>query len=154
MNRSPAYEYCHVVCFEDTNMVGNVYYATYVSWQGRVREMFLKEHVPQILDDLKHGLVLATLSVSCDYYHELVPFDEVLIELRLAALAGSRMTLEFDYWKTSCAAPLLVAKGSQRIGCLRRNAGGMIAEPIPSYFEAALAPYRREMRQLTASEIT
>lgn len=143
MNLGRAYEYRHVVCFEDTNVVGNVYYSNHIAWQGRVREMFLKEHVPQILDDLREGLVLATLSVSCDYFHELVPFDEILIELRLAALGGSRMTLEFDYWKISDAAPLLVAKGRQRIGCLRRGAAGLLAEAIPDYFVTALAPYRR-----------
>jgi enediyne core biosynthesis thioesterase len=104
--------------------------------------MFLKEHVPQVLADLKNGLVLATLNVSCEYYHELLAFDEVLIELRLGAMAGSRMTLLFDYWKTSDPTPLLVAKGQQRVGCLRRRGEGVTAEPIPDYFETALMPYR------------
>jgi enediyne biosynthesis thioesterase len=142
MNTAKAYEYRHVVCFEDTNLVGNVYYASYVAWQGRVREMFLKEKAPQIIEDLKGGLVLATLSVSCEYFHELVAFDEVRIELRLGAMAGSRMTLLFEYWKTAAAEPLLVAKGQQRIGCLRRQGAGVVAEPIPSYFEQALGDYR------------
>lgn len=142
MNPNPAYGYHHVVCFEDTNIVGNVYYAAYVSWQGRVREMFLKEHAPQVLEDLRHGLVLATLSVSCEYFHELVAFDEVRIELRLGRLAGSRMTLLFEYWKVSGEEPLLVARGEQRVGCLRRQGTGVVAEPIPVYLEQALEPYR------------
>lgn len=142
MSPTKAYEYRHVVCFQETNVVGNVYYANYVAWQGRVREMFLKERAPQVLDDLKSGLVLATLNVSCDYFHELVAFDEVLIELRLGAMAGSRMTLLFDYWKTTSGAePVLVAKGQQRIGCLRRQGASVVAEPIPSYFEEALREY-------------
>ena len=31
------YEYRHVVGFEETNLVGNVYYVNYVRWQGRCR---------------------------------------------------------------------------------------------------------------------
>ena len=27
----------HVVTFEETNLVGNVYYTNYFSWQGRCR---------------------------------------------------------------------------------------------------------------------
>ena len=123
-------------------MVGNVYYASYVAWQGRVREMFLKERAPQVLDDINRGLVLVTLNVACEYLHELVAFDEVLIELRLGAMAGSRMTLLFEYWKISGPEPLLVAKGQQRVGCLRRHAtGGVTAEPIPDYLRDALTEY-------------
>ena len=63
---SRAYEYRHIVCFEETNLVGNVYYVNHLSWQGRVREMFLREHAPDILDELSRGLSLATVRVSCD----------------------------------------------------------------------------------------
>ena len=47
------YEYRHVVGFEETNLVGNVYYVNYVRWQGRCREMFLLEHAPSVLDELR-----------------------------------------------------------------------------------------------------
>ena len=36
-----AFEYRHVVSFEETNLVGNVYFANHLSWQGRCRELFL-----------------------------------------------------------------------------------------------------------------
>ena len=41
-----AFEYRHVVGFEETNLVGNVYYANHVRWQGRVRELFLRGRAP------------------------------------------------------------------------------------------------------------
>ena len=43
------YEYPHTVGFEETNLVGNVYYVNYLRWQGRCREMFLKQHAPDVL---------------------------------------------------------------------------------------------------------
>ncbi|HVR11545.1 MAG TPA: acyl-CoA thioesterase, partial [Thermoanaerobaculia bacterium] len=40
------FEYRHLVGFEETNLVGNVYYVNHLRWQGRCREMFLLEHAP------------------------------------------------------------------------------------------------------------
>ncbi|HLK54836.1 MAG TPA: acyl-CoA thioesterase, partial [Candidatus Angelobacter sp.] len=59
-----AYEYRHVVGFEETNLVGNVYYVSHLRWQGRAREMFLHEHVPEILTEFERGLALITLNCS------------------------------------------------------------------------------------------
>ncbi len=56
-----AYEYRHIVGFEETNLVGNVYYVNHVRWQGRCREMFLRDHVPELLEELSDGLLLVTL---------------------------------------------------------------------------------------------
>ncbi len=146
MSRSKAYVYRHLVCYGDTNAVGNVYYASYLAWQGRVRELFLQEHVPEMCAALNsRRLALATLSASCRYFHELFPFDQVQIELRLGVIAGTSMTLLFDYRKITDEAPLLVATGKQRIRCLERN------DPkpptpieIPPYFVAALHSYARD----------
>ena len=38
-----AYEYRHVVGFEETNLIGNVYYANHVRWQGRCRLGAMRE---------------------------------------------------------------------------------------------------------------
>src|SRR5438309_2080475 len=81
-----AYEYRHVVGFEETNLVGNVYYVNQVRWQGRCREMFLQEHAPEVLEELRRGLALATVRCSCDYLAELSAFDQIVIRMRLADL--------------------------------------------------------------------
>ena len=52
----PAFEYQHIVGFEETNLIGNVYYVNHVRWQGRCREMFLHEKAPEVLDLLEQGL--------------------------------------------------------------------------------------------------
>ncbi len=79
----PVYEYRHVVGFSETNLVGNVYYTNHLSWQGRCREMFLRDHAPEVLEDLQNGLALVTVRVSCDYLSELVAFDQLVIRMRL-----------------------------------------------------------------------
>src|SRR5918996_665010 len=92
-----AYEYRHLVGFEETNLVGNVYYVNHLRWQGRCREMFLREHAPGILGELQSGLALATTHCSCEYFVELRAFDEVLVRMRLASITQNRLELEFEY---------------------------------------------------------
>ncbi len=79
----PAYRYRHRVSFEETNLVGNVYFARFVSWQGRCREMFLLDHAPGILAQLEGTLRLVTLNVGCEYFAELRALDEIEISMSL-----------------------------------------------------------------------
>src|SRR4051812_49405250 len=92
-----AYEYEHTVGFEDTNLVGNVYFARYVSWQGRCRELFLRDHAPTVLDDLARDLRLVTTHVSCHYFAELRALDRVTVRMTLDRIGQSRVAMAFDY---------------------------------------------------------
>ena len=77
MMATRAYEYRHVVGFEETNLVGNVYYVNHLRWQGRCRELFLRENAPSVIEEIQHGLCFVTTRCSCDYLAELAPFDEI-----------------------------------------------------------------------------
>lgn len=136
-----AYEYRHVVGFEETNLVGNVYYASHVRWQGRCREMFLREHAPDILKQLGEGLCLITTRCSCEYFAELGAFDEVLIRMRLGALAQNRVTMTFEYWRRANGDEELVARGEQQIACMSRKGERLEAVPVPRALQEALRAY-------------
>ena len=138
---SRAYEYRHIVSFEETNLVGNVYYTNHVKWQGRVREMFLRDHAPDIIGELARGLSLATVRVSCDYISELTAFDEVIIRMRLGELTQSRITLLFEYWRAGKAGEELIARGEQQVACLRREGEKLTPTPVPKSLSEALKPY-------------
>jgi enediyne biosynthesis thioesterase len=137
-----AYEYRHIVAFEETNLVGNVYYANFVRWQGRCREMFLRDHAPGVIDGLKRGLALMTVRVSCEYLAELSAFDEVVIRMRLGALKQNRTTMLFEYWRQNPGgSEELVARGEQQVACMIREGSRMIPVPIPLELSEALKPY-------------
>ena len=136
------YEYRHIVSFEETNLVGNVYYTNHVRWQGRVREMFLRDHAPDVLADLSRGLALATLRVSCDYLIELNAFDEVIIRMRLGELTQSRVTMLFEYWRAKDGREELIARGEQQIACLRREGDRLAPTPVPKSMREALEEFR------------
>jgi enediyne biosynthesis thioesterase len=134
-----AYEYRHVVGFEETNLVGNVYYVNHLRWQGRCREMFLRDHAPEILGELGRGLALATIRCSCDYLAELQPFDEIVVRMRLGALGPGRLSLVFEYWRgDGSGGEELVARGEQQVGCLRREGKRLVPAPVPESLRAAL----------------
>lgn len=134
------FEYEHTVGFQETNLIGNVYYVHYLAWQGRCREMFLHEHAPGVLEDIAGGLKLATVSVSCEYEEELLAFDRIAIRMSLATLKPSGMTLRFTYVKRDAARETVVARGQMEIACLR----GTGAVPVPDELREALRPYREE----------
>jgi enediyne biosynthesis thioesterase len=136
-----AYEYRHVVGFEETNLVGNVYYVNHVRWQGRCRELFLRDHAPELLAEIGRGLALVTIKVSCEYLAELMAFDELVIRLRLAALTQSRVTMAFEYWRQRDGGEELVARGEQQVACMRRSGEQMVPIPVPSELRDALRPY-------------
>ena len=136
-----AYEYRHIVGFEETNLVGNVYYVNHIRWQGRCREMFLREHAPDVLDQLAHGLHLVTVRCSCDYLAELSAFDEVVIRMRLGALMQSRMSLLFEFWRSTEKGEELVARGEQQVACMRRAEDGLVPAPVPETLRDALRMY-------------
>ena len=134
-----SFEFRHVVGFEDTNLVGNVYFVNHLRWQGRCRELFLREHAPDVLAALADDLALVTVRCSCEYLAELGPFDEVVVRMRLGSLGQTRLDLDFEYARGS----QLVATGSQRVACMRRVDGGLVPSPVPESLRRALEPYRR-----------
>src|SRR5690242_15815529 len=114
-----AFEYRHVVGFEDTNLVGNVYYANHIRWQGRCREMFLLDHAPTVVAQFQEGLALVTTRCSCDYFAELYAFDRLILRMSLGELTQSRISLLFEYWRKTPEGEELIARGEQQVACMR-----------------------------------
>ncbi|MCP3959077.1 MAG: acyl-CoA thioesterase [bacterium] len=135
------YDHRLIVSFEETNLVGNIYYVHHLRWQGRCREMFIRDHCPEVLEDLASGLALATVRCSCDYLAELAAFDEVIVRMRLGGIIQNRVTMLFDYLRVTADGEELVARGEQQIAAMRRKNGGVVPTPIPPPLKAALEPY-------------
>jgi len=131
------FEYRHVVSFSETNLVGNVYFTNHLSWQGRCREMFLRQHAPDVIAELSRGLSLATVNCSCEYFAELLAFDEVVVRMRLVEVIQNRIRLGFEYWRGE----ELVARGEQQIACMKRDGKKLAPTPVPQSLREALAAY-------------
>lgn len=136
------YEYMHTVGFEETNIVGNVYYVNYLRWQGRCREMFLKDRAPDVLAELQNDLKLFTLKVDCEFFAEITAFDELSIRMRLIELAQTQLDFSFDYVRLDQGgSETLIARGRQRVACMRGPNTRTVPTRVPESLVRALAPY-------------
>ena len=131
----------HVVSFEETNLVGNVYYTNYFSWQGRCRELFLHEHVAQTLAALQSGeLRLVTAHASCDFADEFVAFDEVLVRMSLNRYIAHGVSLNFEFARVAKPEEVL-ARGRQDIKFLQRQGGSWALCEMPAALADAVRRY-------------
>jgi enediyne biosynthesis thioesterase len=135
-----SFDYRHIVGFEETNLVGNVYYVNHLRWQGRAREMFLRQYAPEILAELDNGLALVTLHCSCQYLGELKAFDPVLIRMFLSAIAQNRIAMRFEYWREGVKDEL-VGRGEQEIACMRRHGEELLPTSIPAQLREVLTEF-------------
>lgn len=140
-----AYEYRHTVGFEETNLVGNVYFANHVRWQGRCREMFLREKTPAVVKAIEHGLALVTTRVSCEYLAELSAFDDLVILMRLGWVRQNRISMTFEYWRHTDGGQELVARGEQQVACMKREGDKLLPAPVPDELRDALSKYSEEV---------
>ncbi|WP_051829533.1 acyl-CoA thioesterase [Streptomyces novaecaesareae] len=141
---SAYYEIRHTVGFEETNLVGNVYYVNYLRWQGRCREMFLKEKAPGVLAELQDDLKLFTLKVECDFIAEITSFAELSVRMRLEELTQTQIQFRFDYLRIDGGQETLIARGRQRIACMRGPNAATVPARVPEELRLALAPYAED----------
>ncbi|HEV7979569.1 acyl-CoA thioesterase [Amycolatopsis sp.] len=135
------YEIRHIIGFEETNLVGNVYYVNYLRWQGRCREMFLMEKAPTVLEEVRKDLKLFTLKVDCEFFAEITAFDRLSIRMRLEELTQTQIEFAFDYVHLTEEGERLVARGRQRIACMRGPNTATVPTRVPEQLREALAPY-------------
>jgi enediyne core biosynthesis thioesterase len=145
------YEIRHTVGFEETNLVGNVYYVNYLRWQGRCREMFLKEKAPRVLVELQQDLKLFTLKVECEFFAEITAFDELSVRMRLEELTQTQIQFSFDYVKLVEGVEFLVATGRQRIACMRGPNTDTVPTRVPAALRESLVPYSTISRVASAA---
>lgn len=91
------YEYHHLVTFDDTNSVGNVYFARFFQWMGSCREVITAEHYPELVTDIKRGFGFATEFAHIDYAKECFLFDKILIKMKVTDLSRTRIEFTFDF---------------------------------------------------------
>jgi enediyne core biosynthesis thioesterase len=133
-----SYVHRHVVTFDETNLVGNVYFAHYLHWQGHCRERFLADRAPGVVASLQDGtLALVTVSCSMDYHGECFALDAVEVHMTLRSVAGNRVEMEFRYVRSG----VVVATGTQVVACMARSNGRAVPVEVPVELRSALAAY-------------
>ncbi|KQT43194.1 hypothetical protein ASG43_15680 [Aureimonas sp. Leaf454] len=78
--------------YDDTNSVGNVYFANYVRWVGKARELFFNACMPTFDLETTRYYVL-TKSFQHDFRREVEEFEPVTVRIRIAGHNRKFVTL-------------------------------------------------------------
>lgn len=81
--------------YDDTNSVGNVYFANYVRWVGKARELFFNLCMPDF-DLATTNYYVLTRSFTHDFRREAKEFEAVTVRIRIAQHNRKFVTLEHD----------------------------------------------------------
>src|SRR5262245_15222000 len=96
------FEYHHIVTLDETNLVGNVYFAHFFHWQGHCREHFLAQHAPGVLSAIQRGeLAMVTVSSSMNYYAECFALETIDVVMTLRTSKGNRLAMDFEFRRRS-----------------------------------------------------
>lgn len=139
MNASrPRFEMRHLVTFEDTNAVGNVYFTNFFAWQGKCREHFLLEKSPATFAELQKGtLRMVTAHASCDYIEEVFAGESLTVRMTLGRYLPYGVSLAFEFARGDD----VIARGRQDVKFLRNVSGSWTLCEMPEPMARAVRQY-------------
>jgi acyl-CoA thioesterase FadM len=98
--------------YDDTNSVGNVYFANYVRWVGKARELFFNVCIPDF--DIKTTrFYILTRSFKHNFRREAREFEPITVRIRVASLNRKFVTLDHEIH--GGAAQGLLGSGAQTL---------------------------------------
>jgi acyl-CoA thioesterase FadM len=124
---------------EDANIVGNIYFANYYAWQGRVRDRYFHDLIPEYFRGTGERGELICLNCRVDHLREAMPFERIEVSMALKALKTCRASLYFEYFKSGPdGRRLKLATGKQEVVWVQRDAHrNPVPHPFPSTVQAA-----------------
>lgn len=81
--------------YDDTNSVGNIYFANYMRWVGKARELFFNACMPRFELKTTSYFVL-TRSFTHDFRREAREFEPVVVRIKIAAHNRKFVTLAHE----------------------------------------------------------
>lgn len=126
--------------YQDTNSVGNVYFAMYLMWVGKTRELFFLQAVPNFDPKTSEYLIL-TRSIDHKFQKEIKEFDEVTIQIKIADYNRKFVTLEHQILDLKGE---LVGKGKQVLMFVDSKNYGLV--DLPTEVQQGFMPYVSEVK--------
>ncbi len=125
---------------EDSNLVGNVYYANYFVWQGRVRDALLHSLAPEYVRGIgEHGEMICTHS-RLDYLRDAMPFERIRVSLFVKSVFECGAVFGFEYLRENGSGETeKLAVGEQKVVWVKRQADRTpLPAPLPDKLRRVL----------------
>lgn len=129
--------FCHqfIPTYQDTNSVGNVYFAMYLLWVGKTRELFFA-HVMPGFDPNNTDYYILTRNIEHKFQKEIREFDEVTICVRVSDFNRKFVTMEHQILDKEGAT---VGKGKQTLMFVDSEKYGLV--DIPAIVKNSFIPF-------------
>ncbi|HYF54364.1 MAG TPA: acyl-CoA thioesterase, partial [Salinarimonas sp.] len=129
------FTYTFMATYQDTNSVGNVYFAMYALWVGKVREMFFQACMPDF-DLKKTHFYILTRSFEHKFNNESKEFEFITVRIRVESFNRKFATLEHEVYNH---AKVLLGKGKQVL--LFVNSADYRIIDLPNEVKTAFLPH-------------
>jgi acyl-CoA thioesterase FadM/3-hydroxymyristoyl/3-hydroxydecanoyl-(acyl carrier protein) dehydratase len=117
---------------ENSNTVGNIYFANYYAWQGQVRDHYFYRIIPEYFRGEGEKGELLCLQTQVQHLREAMPFDTIIVTMALKLLTKYIVTFHFEYFRQEGdGSRTKLAFGEQQNVWVVRDDKGM---PVPSAF--------------------
>lgn len=84
---------------QDSNLVGNLYFGNYSSWQGRLRDEFFYLLAPEHFNGRKSQAQLECVRFGTQHLREAMPFDQIESTMSLQTIYSGAVDLTFTFHK-------------------------------------------------------
>lgn len=121
--------------YQDTNSVGNVYFAQYTLWVGKTRELFFNHVLPDFDLRTTPWFVL-TRAFEHKFLRESREFEQIEVKIRISAVNRKFVTLEHQIFDS---ARQMLGKGKQSLLFVSSKDYGIV--DIPGECQKAFLPY-------------
>lgn len=127
---------------EDANLVGNIYFSHYYTWQGRARDNFFRQIAPEYFSSTRMLGEFRCSLCKIEHLSEAMPFESIQVSLYRKAIHENAIQLHVEYHRIS-------ADGTkQKLGYgehwatwyAPNNANQWRPAKIPAVFINAIAP--------------
>lgn len=117
---------------DNSNLVGNIYFANYFSWQGQARDRYFYNLIPEYFRGTGERGELLCLESRVDHLREAMPFDRIVVTMALKQLKAHGAVFYFEYFKLGDdALRTKLAFGEQKVVWVTRDSQG---KPAPAPF--------------------
>ena len=87
---------------EDSNLVGNLYFAHYYQWQSRTKDMYLHKALGKYFNPMsaaRHELFYSRAEVK--HLREAMPFDRITVKMAIRSIHARGIKFYFEYDKST-----------------------------------------------------
>jgi enediyne polyketide synthase len=127
---------------DNSNLVGNIYFANYYAWQGQIRDRYFFDLIPAYYLGTGRDGELLCLETRVNHLREAMPFDRIMVTMALKALKRHSAIFYFEYFLMNADdTRVKLAFGEQNVIWVKRDPDG---KPVPASFPPVLRDTLRE----------